>query len=54
MNIQMFTLPVFQNTTEVEKKYCELLSAKRSGEVLPEEILDWMDTANTWLTEVSL
>lgn len=35
--------------TEIERKYCELVNEYRNGARLDPEVLDWMDTANTWL-----
>lgn len=51
MNVELFTFPTMQDgQTAVEYKYCELLNKYRNGEDLDPEALDWMDTANTWLT----
>lgn len=52
MDIEVYKFPTMDNPENVEKAYCELLSAKRRGEEIPVEALDWMDTANNWLMEV--
>lgn len=33
----------------IEQKYCELLNDYRNGVTLAPEMLDWMDSANSWL-----
>ena len=51
MNINVYSFPTMENPKAVEVAFRELLNAKRRGESLPVEALDWMDTANTWLLE---
>lgn len=51
MNVQVFNFPTMDQPVLVEQTYCKLLNAKRNGESLDPEVLDWMDTANTWLME---
>ena len=51
MDVKVFSFPTMQNPTLVERAYCELLNAKRNGESLDDEVIDWMETANTWLIE---
>jgi hypothetical protein len=52
MQVEMFSLPTLNDgVMAVEQKFCEVLSAYRNGEKLDPEVLDWMDTANTWLME---
>lgn len=51
MEVEVYKFPTMENPKAVETTYCELLSAKRRGEFIPVEALDWMDTANTWLIE---
>jgi hypothetical protein len=50
MDVCVFDLPTLADGLgAVEQKYCELLNKYRSGEQLEVEVVDWMDTANTWL-----
>ena len=50
MDISLYALPTMQNgVAAVEFKYCELFNKYRNGETLDPVVLDWMDTANTWL-----
>ena len=50
MQVEMFSLPTMKDgLVAVEQKYCEIYNAYRNGEKLDPEVLDWMDTANTWL-----
>jgi hypothetical protein len=51
MDVNVYSFPTMENPKAVEVTFCELLNAKRRGESLPVEALDWMDTANTWLLE---
>lgn len=51
VDVYMHKFPTMVNPRDVELKYCELLNAQRSGESLPVEAIDWMDSANTWLME---
>ena len=51
MNIELFSFPTINdNRFEIEHVYCELLNRYRSGETLDPEALDWLDSANTWLS----
>lgn len=55
MKVKIFDLPTRSDPLGViERQYVELVSAKRNGVVLDEILLDWMDTANTWLIEASM
>lgn len=50
MQVEMFSLPTLNDgIVAVEQKFCEVYNAYRNGEKLDPEVLDWMDTANTWL-----
>jgi hypothetical protein len=52
MQVEMFSLPTLKDGhLAVEQMFCEIYSAYRNGEKLDPEVLDWMDTANTWLME---
>lgn len=51
MEIQIYKFPTMENPKAVEVAYCELLNAQRRGENLPDEVIDWMESANTWLIE---
>ena len=51
MEVKVYSFPTMQNPTLVERAYCALLNAKRNGESLDDEVIDWMETANTWLIE---
>ena len=54
MDIQVYSLPTINDGIfAVEQKYCEILSKKRSGEKLSIEVLDWFDSANTWLEDAN-
>jgi hypothetical protein len=35
--------------TVIEEKFCDLTTAKRNGEILPPEAMDWLDSANVFL-----
>lgn len=48
MNI--YDLPTIEDP-RLEKTYCEVLNLYRSGEELDSVVLDWMDSANNWLSE---
>jgi len=52
MDVQIYKFPTMENPKAVEVEYCELLNAQRRGETLPEEVVNWMDSANTWLMEL--
>lgn len=50
MEIETYTFPTMRDgRIAVEEAYCHLINAYRNGETLKPEMLDWMDTANTWL-----
>ena len=49
MDVQVYNFPTMDHPKQVELTYCELLNAQRNGDSLPEEVKDWMDTANNWL-----
>lgn len=51
MEVEVYSFPTMENPKVVEATYCAFLNAQRRGESLPVEILDWMDSANTWLIE---
>jgi hypothetical protein len=51
MDIKVFSFPTMENPTLVERTYCEILNAQRNGEQLADEVIDWMESANTWLIE---
>lgn len=38
-----------KNVTIIERKYCELISQYRNGVKLETEVIDWMDSANSFL-----
>jgi len=38
-----------ENRTIIETRFCELINAKRQGEELQPEVMDWMDSANNFL-----
>lgn len=52
MEFRIHKFPELLNDSRVvvEELYCELLNRYRSGEGLDPEELDWMDSANSWLT----
>ena len=53
MDIMIYDLPTMKDgRIAVEAKYCEILNKYRRGETLDVEVLDWMDSANNWLTAV--
>lgn len=53
MDIVVYNFPTLKDgRIPVEEAYCTLINAYRSGEKLEPEALDWMDSANTWLTTV--
>lgn len=52
MQIEVFSFPTINDGIEkVEEFYCMLLNKYRSGEYLSCEVIDWLDTANTWLIQ---
>lgn len=50
VNVYIFPTLRSDGRTAVEQKYCELLNKYRNGEALDPEVLDWMDSANNWLS----
>ena len=51
MDIEVYSFPTMrEGRIAVEHKYCELINQYRNGEKLDPEVLDWMDSANTWLS----
>lgn len=48
--VLVFKFPEFtsENRTVIERRYCELVNEYRDHKLDP-EVLDWMDTANTFL-----
>jgi hypothetical protein len=38
-----------ENRTIIERKYCEVLHDYREGVILEPEVLDWFDSANSFL-----
>lgn len=51
MEVQMFDFPSFveEQAPMVETTFCKLINAYRNGEPLTPEMVDYMDSANTWL-----
>jgi len=50
MDIELYDFPTMKDgRIAVEEAYCHLINAYRNGDPLKPEMLDWMDTANTWL-----
>lgn len=45
MDVNIYKFPPMESK-EAEVKFCELLNIYRNGGDLPEEVKDWMDTAN--------
>jgi len=57
MDVETYTFPTMNDgRIVVEEAYCNLINAYRNGDTLKPEMLDWMDSANTWLitTETKL
>lgn len=53
MEVKIHKFPTLSDgRIHIEEVYCELLNKYRSGEELDPEEIDWMDTANNWLTAV--
>lgn len=51
MDVKLYNFPTLADgRIAVETQYCDFLTRYRAGESLDPEILDWMDTANNWLT----
>ena len=54
MNVKVYSFPTLKDgRIPVEQAYCNLINAYRNGEKLEPEALDWMDSANTWLSSTS-
>lgn len=51
MNIELYKLPTLNKNClfDIEKICCEIYNKKRAGEHIPVEVLDWFDSANTFL-----
>lgn len=50
MEIEIYNFPTMRDgRIAVEEAYCHLVNAYRNGDPLKPEMLDWMDSANTWL-----
>lgn len=51
MNIELYKLPALQKDCifNIEKVCCEIYNKKRAGEQVAVEVLDWFDSANTFL-----
>lgn len=46
-----FKFPTLKDGSRVvEEALCELMTRYRNGETLAPEAIDWMDSANTWLS----
>lgn len=53
MNIILHDLPnINAGVQKIETVYCEIYTKYRNGDKLDIEVLDWLDTANTWLMEM--
>jgi len=51
MDYRVFELPTANSgIREIESRWCELNTKVRNGEKLDEVEINWMDTANTWLS----
>lgn len=51
MDYRIFELPTANsNISDIESHWCELNTKRRNGEKLDEVEMNWMDTANTWLS----
>ena len=51
VDVRIFDLPTRRDSLiDIERRWCELNTRLRAGERLDEVEIDWMDTANTWLT----
>lgn len=53
MNVQLYKLPILDKKFifDIENVYCEIYNKKRNGDQIDIEILDWFDSANTFLKE---
>lgn len=50
MNVDLYIFPTLDDGyAAVEHVYCDLLNLKRNGATLDPEVIDWLDSANTWL-----
>lgn len=51
VDVEVFKFPTLEHGRRVvETTLCEYINRHRNGEPLAPEVLDWMDTANNWLT----
>lgn len=49
-DVNIFKFPTLDDGLyEIEKTFCEIYKKYRDGECLEPEVIDWFDTANTWL-----
>ena len=39
-----------ENRTVIERRFCEILKHYRDGDEIAPEVMDWFDSANTFLT----
>lgn len=51
MDVSYFNFPTLREdqANNVETTFCQLINAYRNGEPLTPEMVDYMDSANTWL-----
>ena len=50
MEVSIYDFPTVRDGPRmIEQAYCDLLIKYRNGEVLPPEVIDWMDFANNFL-----
>jgi len=51
MELRIFDLPTPNDDTNIiERRWCELNTKFRNGDELDEVEINWMDSANNWLT----
>jgi len=51
MDFRIFSLPTEDDDRNlIESRWCELNTRRRNGEKLDEVEINWMDTANNWLS----
>jgi hypothetical protein len=51
MELRIFDLPTPKDDTIIiERRWCELNTKFRNGDTLDEVEINWMDSANSWLT----
>lgn len=52
-DIKLYNLPTLDDGIhKVEELFCEIVKKYRNGEQLEPEVVDWMDTANNWLSSI--